>query len=67
MEKDWVLVLSADKMYKAELFKDKLDENDIISDILNKKGSAFLLGDVEVYVHKDNEVRALEIIKEFGF
>lgn len=67
MEKNWVLVLSTGKMYKAELFKEKLDVNDIICDIINKKGSALLLGDVEVYVHKENEARALEIKKEFSF
>ncbi len=67
MEKDRVLVLSVEKLYKAEMVKDKLAEADVVCDIINKKGSAFLLGEIEVYVHKEDETKALDIIKQFDF
>ncbi|MCF8374120.1 MAG: DUF2007 domain-containing protein [Bacteroidales bacterium] len=65
MEKNWVLIYSASKLYQAELLKEILNENDIICDIINKKDSAFLLGDIEVYVQKQNEEKALAFVKEF--
>ena len=66
MEKDWVLVYSIGKLYRAELLKEVLTENDIVCDIINKKGSALPFGDVEVYVHKNDEAKALELIKQFN-
>ncbi len=66
MEKDWVLVYSIGKLYRAELLKEILTENEIVCDIINKKGSAFPFGDVEVYVHKKDEAKSLELIKQFN-
>ena len=65
MEKDWVLVYSAGKAYKATLLKEVFAENDIICDVLNKKDSSFLVGDIEVYVNKKDEKKALELVREF--
>lgn len=66
MEKNWVLIYSASKAYQAELLKEVLDENEIVCDIINKKDSSFLLGDVEVYVQKENEEKALALVKDFS-
>ena len=66
MEKDWVLVYSIGKLYQAELLKEVLNDNDIICDIINKKGSALPFGDVEVYVNKKDEAKALDLIKQFN-
>ncbi len=66
MEKDWVLVYSIGKLYQAELLKEVFTKNNIVSDIINKKGSAFLIGDVELYVNKMDEEKALKLIKEFN-
>lgn len=65
MEENWVLIYSASKLYQAELLKEILDENEIVCDIINKKDSSFLLGDVEVYVQKENEAKALAFVKDF--
>ena len=66
MEKDWVLVYSIGKLYRAELLKKVLDDNNIVCDIINKKGSAFPFGDIEVYVYKKDEAKALELVKQFN-
>lgn len=65
MEKDWVLIYSASKMYQAELLKEVLSENEIICDLINKKDSSFLLGDIEVYVHNEDKEKALALVKDF--
>ena len=65
MEKNWVLIYSAPKAYEAEILKEVLEENKIVCDIINKKDSSFLFGDVEVFVQKENEEKALALVKEF--
>jgi len=66
MEKDWVLIYSIGKLYQAELLQEVLTENKIVSDIINKKGSSFLIGDIEIYVNKKDEEKALKLVKEFN-
>jgi len=66
MEKDWVLVYSIGKLYQAELLKEVFTENNIVCDVINKKDSLFLTGDVEVYVNKKDEAKALKLIEEFN-
>ena len=66
MEKDWVLIYSTGEAYKANILGELLAENNILFDILDKKDSSFLVGDVEVYVNAKDEVKALEIVKNFN-
>ena len=65
MEKNWVLIYSTGKAFEAELLKDVLGNNDIISDIINKQDSSYLFGDIEVFVQKENEEKARAIVKDF--
>jgi hypothetical protein len=65
MMDNWVKLISYDRIDEASLRKDLLQQKDIKSNIINKKDSAFLFGDVELYVNQDTYERALEIIKEF--
>lgn len=55
-------VFTADKLYKVEMMKELLAENNIESFILNKKGSELLIGDILLYVDEKDEKKALEII-----
>ena len=51
MEKDWKLVYTVDKQYKAELAKEILLEEGITAVIMNKRDSAYRsFGEFEVYV-----------------
>lgn len=64
MEKDWVLVFETDQPYQAEIAKEVLDNEEIDSVILNQKDSSYLVfGPIEVYVHKNFETKAIEILK----
>ena len=62
MEENMKEVFTADKLYKVEMMKELLAENNIESFILNKKGSELLIGDILLYVDEKDEKKALEII-----
>lgn len=59
---NWTLVYSSDQLYMAELMKQLLAENDIQAIIVNKKDSAYLFGDVELYVGYEDAFLARQII-----
>jgi len=66
MEKDWVLVYSLKKEYNASILQEVFDDNDIKCVMINKKDSSYVpIGNIEVYVHKDNEEKAKGLIKDF--
>lgn len=62
MEENMKEVFSADKMYKIKIIQELLEENKIESYLLNQKGSAFLIGDIHLYVDEKDEPKAIEII-----
>lgn len=65
MEKDWKQVFLSGEMYQAEIAKELLENNGINAVILNQKDSSFTsTGDIEVFVHKDDAEKAVEIIKQ---
>jgi len=63
MEENMKEVFSADKMYKIKIIQELLEENNIESYLLNQKGSAFLIGDIHLYVDEKDERKAIEIIE----
>lgn len=65
MQEDWKKVYTTDQPYKAELVKGLLKENDIESVIFNKQDRAYvMIGDIEVYVKKDDVMRAINLIEK---
>ncbi|MDZ4204847.1 MAG: DUF2007 domain-containing protein [Bacteroidales bacterium] len=63
LEKQWILVFSSGDLFKAELLKGLLSEHGIESVVVNKKDSAYLIGDVELFVTVENAFEANQIIK----
>jgi len=63
MEDNLIEVFAADKQYKINLIKELLEENQIECFVLNQKGSALLLGNIQIYVDKKDEAKAREIIQ----
>ena len=43
-------IFSASKEYKTNIFRELLAENGIESYAINQKGSAFLMGEIHIYV-----------------
>jgi hypothetical protein len=65
MEKDWVIVYTTNKLYQAELFREVLADHEIGSFVINKMDSSYRFGNVEVYVKRDNILKAKMLVKEF--
>ena len=65
MEKDWKQVFLSADLYRAEIAKELLENNEIEVVLLNQKDSAIRsVGNIEVYVHESNSEKALEILKK---
>jgi len=65
MEKDWVIAYDTKQEYLAEIARSVLFDNDIESVIINKKDSIYnSFGDVEIYVNRDNLIRAKQILQK---
>lgn len=62
---DWVKIQSFDRIHQAELRKDLLENNDIQAVVINERDSIFLMGEIKLYVRKEDEKRALALIEEF--
>ena len=65
MDKDQVRIYSIGNLYMAELVRQMLTQHNIQSFIINKQDSAYKFGDIELYVHRDNVIRAKMLIREF--
>lgn len=64
MNEEFSVVFTADKLYNAEMIKNILEINNINATILNQKDSAYKIGEIMVYVAKEEEERAKKIIQE---
>lgn len=64
MSKNWTKIFTTGKPYRAELFKGLLEENNIESIIINKQDSAYLFGELELYVDADDIIQAKRIIEK---
>ena len=64
MEKDWIIVYTQDKSYKADLAIEILAENSIHGVIMNKKDSSYKsFGEFEIYVNKADAEKARELLQ----
>ncbi|HNS17918.1 MAG TPA: DUF2007 domain-containing protein [Bacteroidales bacterium] len=59
---NWTIIYSSNQLYKAELMKQLLAESDIQAIVVNKKDSAYLIGEVELYVNVEDAFQARQII-----
>jgi hypothetical protein len=62
MEKNWTKIYASGKSYQAEILKGLLEENNIDAVIINKQDSAYLFGELELYVDTDDVLQAKRII-----
>lgn len=62
---DLVRIYSSGQPYLAELVRQMLTDHNIQSFIVNKQDSAYKFGDIELFVHRDNVIRAKKLIQEF--
>ena len=62
----WEMVFSSTALYKVEMLKSLLEEEEITSVIVNKQSSAYIvIGDIELYVKREEILNAKLIIDQF--
>ena len=64
MEDNWVPVYSSSQLYEAEMIKSLLADNDIGCVIMNKQDSAYMFGEIDIYVPTDKAFTAKQLILE---
>jgi len=65
MGTDLVYIHSAGSPYVAELIRQMLADHGIQSFIINKQDSAYKFGDIELFVDRDEVIKAKMLIQEF--
>ena len=63
---NWKTVYTTDQLHKAELVRDFLREKIIDAVVMNKKDSAYGIGDIELYVTPEDQNAATELIKKLN-
>ena len=64
MTNDWTKIYSGGNLIEVEILKGMLLDNEIDAVIINKRDSSYTtFGEVELYVTKDEAVRAINLIK----
>lgn len=64
MESEWAKVYESAEDVKIEIARIILEENDISSVVINKKDSSYRFGEIELYVHRDNIIKAKLLLKD---
>lgn len=62
--KDWVCIYTSQKLQEAEMIKGLLSFNEINSVMMNKQNSSYMFGYFEVYVNRDDAVKAKYVLNE---
>lgn len=66
MEKDWVKLTAVRDAQKAEIMRSLLENEGIPAVIINKRDTMYAVlayGEIELYCHAENALRALEILE----
>jgi putative signal transducing protein len=67
MESNLVLIFSSGQPYQTEMAKQMLADHNIQAFLINKQDSAYKFGVVELYVNRDDVIRAKMLIQEFDY
>lgn len=59
---NWVCIYSSKLIHKVEIVQAVLADDNINSVIVNKQDSAYHFGDIELHVHPDDSIKAIQII-----
>jgi hypothetical protein len=65
MDENWEMVFSSATLYRVEMIKSLLEEENIDSVIINKKDSAYNFGEIELYVKREDILVTKVIINRF--
>ncbi|NVO19993.1 MAG: DUF2007 domain-containing protein [Bacteroidetes bacterium] len=65
MANDWVSIYSSGQFIDLEAVKALLAENEIGCISMDKRDSAYLIGDIEIYVQAEDALKAKQLIIQF--
>jgi len=64
LDKNWTKIFSSTQLYKVEIIKGLLEENNIVSVIVDQQDSAYLFGEIDLYVKVKDAFNAAQIISK---
>lgn len=62
MGSDWISVYETDQLYKAELIKRFLSDNEITACVLNQQDYAYKFGSISICVQKNCVIKAKHLL-----
>lgn len=62
MDNDWILIYETNKEFESEIIRGMLAEHEIEAFIINKQDSAYLFGNFELYVMRNDVMKAKTLI-----
>jgi hypothetical protein len=66
MEKDWIKIHSTASLQEAEILKAKLESEDVLCLIMNKKDQSYSsFGDIDLFVHQEQLDASKKIVEDF--
>lgn len=64
MENEWVAIAGFTDDVKSHIAVDRLLDSGIDAVAVDKRDRVYRIGEIELFVHRDNVLRAKEIIKD---
>ena len=62
--KDWQKVYTTPNLYRVEIVRGILEENELAPVLVDKRDSAYHIGHFEIYVQPEHVLRAIKIIQD---
>lgn len=64
MENEWVVIAGFNDDIRSQVAVERLQNNGIDAVAVDKRDSIYKIGEIEIFVHRDNVLIAKEIIKD---
>jgi hypothetical protein len=64
MENEWVVIAGFSDDVRSQVAVERLQNNGIDAVAVDKRDSIYKIGEIEIFVHRDNVLIAKEIIKD---
>jgi hypothetical protein len=64
MENEWVVIAGFTDDVRSQVAVERLMSNGIDTVAVDKRDRIYRIGEIEIFVHRDNVLRAKEIIKD---
>jgi hypothetical protein len=65
MEKDWVCIFKTGQGFQSEIAKEILENEEMNCVVINEHDSTFpSIGEYELWVHQNDQVKAIELLKD---